>query len=232
MWAELVDPENVDSRIWSTTAAVAERLWSPAELRDVHSMYQRLDLFSRELDFVGSTANLNYLPMLQRIAGDGDVAAVKVLADVVEPTKGYTRHSARNYTTDTSLNRLPDAARPDSQAAREFAWLVDRIVNGQASPIEHETARLWLRTWRDNHDRLEPTLQKSFLLMGDEGLSQNLSRVAAIGLKALDAIENGASATAPTADDKAALDEAEKPQAELLLKIVEPVRRLVEAAQK
>ena len=43
MWAEYVSPENIDSRIWPRTAAIAERFWSPQDTRDVNSMYQRLD---------------------------------------------------------------------------------------------------------------------------------------------------------------------------------------------
>ncbi len=35
MWAEYVSPENVDSRIWPRNAAIAERLWSPQQVRDL-----------------------------------------------------------------------------------------------------------------------------------------------------------------------------------------------------
>src|SRR2546429_6237648 len=69
MWAEYVSPENIDSRIWPRTAAIAERLWSPQNVRDVNSMYQRLDKVSHRLDFLGLTHNTGYAPMLRRIAG-------------------------------------------------------------------------------------------------------------------------------------------------------------------
>ena len=53
MWAEQVEPRTVDSRIWPRTAAIAERFWSAQDVRDVDSLYQRLEPVSVELEGLG-----------------------------------------------------------------------------------------------------------------------------------------------------------------------------------
>ena len=42
MWTEQTTPQDIDSRIWPRTAAIAERLWSPREVDNVDDMYRRL----------------------------------------------------------------------------------------------------------------------------------------------------------------------------------------------
>ena len=69
MWSEYVSAETVDSRIWPRLAAIAERFWSPAELKDVDSMYQRMAVVSRQLEWTGVRHRDNYEPMLERLAG-------------------------------------------------------------------------------------------------------------------------------------------------------------------
>ena len=103
MWSEFVSPENMDSRIWPRTIAIAERLWSPQNVTDVNSMYQRMYEVGRQLDWLGITHNSNYGPMLRRIAASEDISSLKTLADVVEPVKGYKRDELA-ASTPTSLD--------------------------------------------------------------------------------------------------------------------------------
>ena len=53
MWAEQLNAETMDSRVWPRTMAVAERFWSPQNDRDVSDMYRRLRINSLKLEDVG-----------------------------------------------------------------------------------------------------------------------------------------------------------------------------------
>ena len=155
MWSEYVSPENIDSRIWPRTAAIAERLWSPQDVTDVNSMYQRLEYVSRWLDWLGLTHNSSYEPMLRRIAGSNDISALRTFTDVVEPVKDYTREEIATVeaTSLSPLNRVIDAARPESETARHFADLVDALIAGQADPSAKQEVRTLLTRWRDNQSK-------------------------------------------------------------------------------
>ncbi len=233
MWAEYVSPENIDSRIWPRTAAIAERLWSPQNVRDVNSMYQRLEKVSHRLDFLGLTHNTGYAPMLWRIAGRNDISPLQVLADVAEPVKDYTREDTAPVvpTSLTPLNRVVDAARPESDTARQFSDMVNALLSGKAKPGTEAQIRTLLSRWRDNQIELQPLAEKSFLVKEVLPLSQNLSALGAAGLAALDYMDHGERAPDQWRSQQLALiEQAKKQQAQLLLMIAPAVQKLIEAS--
>jgi hexosaminidase len=231
MWSEYVSPENIDSRIWPRTAAIAERFWSPQNVTDVNSMYQRLDIVSRRLDWLGLTHNSSYAPMLRRIAGSDDISSLRVLADVVEPVKGYSREetSPVEPTSLMPLNRLVDAARPESSTARQFANLVNSLVAGSADARTKVEIRKWLVLWKQNDTKLQPLGTQSFLLKEVGPLSQNLSTLAAAGLEAMDYIDRGEH---PSDDWKtqqlALVKQAQEQKAQLLIMIAPSIQKLID----
>src|ERR1700682_1148286 len=238
MWVEYVNPENIDSRIWPRSAAIAERLWSPQTVTDPVSMHARLHAIAAHLEWLGLTHHSYYPQMLRRIAGPGarpeDLATLRTLADVVEPVKDYTREATApaEPTSFTPLNRLVDAVPLESDAAYHFSELVDKfITTGCHDPALEADLRVQLTHWRDNDAKLQPLEQRSFLLKELAATSQDLSALGAAGLAALDYIAKGTAASQDwIAQQLAALEQIKKPKAQLLLMPAPAVQKLVEAA--
>jgi hexosaminidase len=234
MWAEWVTPENIDSHIWPRNAVVAERLWSPQDVRDVDSMYTRLNGVSLHLETLGLTHRSARMHMLHRMAGPEDITALRVLADVVEPVRDYTRWDDSKGPIDfhAPLIRMIDAVYPESDVARRFGNLVQTYIQGgykdKAADAQIKT---FLIAWRDNDAKLQPLLGQSFLLQEVTPLSQNLSALGGVGLQALDYLDQSQpSPEAWRTQQLALIDQAKTRKADLLLIVAAPVQQLVEAS--
>ncbi len=229
MWAEYVSPETVDSRLWPRAAAIAERFWSAADVRDVESMYTRMQQVSRVLEFSGAEHRSNLGPMLDRLAGWRNAAPLYVLVDSLEALGIAGRRDERKYSSPVPLNRIVDAARPESEAMRALtrsaeAWLVARDPDTGA----HLTQTF--KEWETTASQVRSLAVQNALLEEAVPLAVNLAATGTIGAQALDYLQRREMPPAAWLQSSTlALDEYEKPKAETRLAAVRPVRVLLNA---
>jgi hypothetical protein len=152
---------------------------------------------------------------------------------VVEPVKGYAREGLAKTepTSQTPLNRLIDAARPESSTARRFEQLVDEFLAGKIKPGMEMQIRSTLNKWKDNEVQLQPAAQSSALVEEVVPLSHDLSALAAAGLQALDYLDRGEKAPEGWKTEQLSLAQsAIQPKAQLLLMVASPVQKLIQAS--
>jgi hexosaminidase len=232
MWAEFVNPDNIESRIWPRTAAVAERLWSPQETVDIPDMYRRLELLSGELNALGVMHRNNQPEMLQRMAGVENVEALKMLAELLRPAGLSVRARTRKYSSLVPLNRMVDALLPESETSREFAHTVDRaIADPSRQTQDFRKIKALLSAWQDNAAGLRPVAAQSFLLAEIEPLAAFIQEITGTGLQAVGYIESRLKPPQEWKENAASiLARAEKPHAEIFIAIAPSLKTLIDAA--
>ncbi len=138
LWAELVDEQTLEVRLWSRLPSVAERLWSAAQVTDTEDFYRRLQ----------AVLQLPQLALTARQAEEWSALGLspgqQALVSLLEPVKWYARllgeealqarlrgtemPQARPYSVDSELNRIVDFISPESFAARAFVRLPEHEI--------------------------------------------------------------------------------------------------------
>jgi hexosaminidase len=236
MWAEWITKENIDSRIWPRTASIAERFWSPGNIKDIDNMYKRLDYISYLLEDYG-LGHISFQPKILRIlTNDQQIQSLKMLIDEVKPLEGYARNNFKKYGGYEYVQYYPhtlvvDAAVADPKPARDLNKLINEFLESRSSD-ESNQIKDDLKVLQENHNQLLPIINNSPILKEIEPLSKNLSAIAQKGVEALDLIESKNKAGDEWIKEaNLILDNSYISYGKVQIIIVDGIKKLIQAAE-
>jgi hexosaminidase len=225
MWGEQISPETIDSRIWPRLAAIAERFWSPASLRDVNDMYRRLSAVSLELEGLGLGHEAHSYRMIRQITGERGVQALHDLLLYVQPITFGQRARIQQTTQLTPLTRLIDAARPDPWSRNQLNQLAAAAIQNPSGREAESLVKIFA-LWRALPERYSALRDQPLARDGDAAVA-TLARLGEIGKQALDNRAGGKVDSTWQKEANRFLDAAAQPQGMLRVVGVEAVRMLV-----
>jgi hexosaminidase len=212
---------------------MAERFWSPENVRDVSDMYRRLDVVSVRLEAFGLTHLTQEDVGLRALVGSMDIDAMRVFASVLQPVSFGERYEGQHTSQLTPLDHLVDAVRPDPPSRYRIQVLVNAFLE---NPAQHEKERHELEdmisSWIAAAPKVQQQVAASPLLEDATARAQQFSALADIASQAVAHLASGSAAPAGWKQSSlATVDAAQKPQALVRFTFIEPLRKLVNAVQ-
>jgi hexosaminidase len=222
LWTEHISPDNLDLRLWPRAAAIAERLWSPREARNIDSMYSRLDAARRHLKSVDIDPDLTRRQLLERMADSPSTEAMVVFLESLKPVRAANRAATNDIRQLGAFDRLVDAAAPDSRSSRQLASAISERRTHSAE------IRALLTRWHDNSIAVKPILEHYPNLREAVPLAEHVRDLSAAALEALDFLDQGRRPSRTwVTRQRELLERAGIPQADLTTSLVETLRTLI-----
>ena len=232
MWAEQLNPDTVDSRVWPRTLAIAERFWSQQTVRDAPDMYRRLRIATLRLEDVGLTHISGPHHMRRSLMGSLDTEPLDVLASVIEPVSFHERYQGQKTDSLTALDRLVDAVVADPPSRQAIAAEMNALLTGDRAATEIRLRRRFLQ-WQQAAPMLEAWAHRSIRLSDIEARAHQLGALAQVGLDSLAYLDTRGQPAAGWQDAQlAVITDAEKPSALVRFVFLPEMRKLVEEAAR
>lgn len=232
-WTEIADRYNIETRIWPRAAAIAERLWSQAEVNNVEDMYRRLFVLNAQLDAQGLQQINAYEKALRMYVSGDERNALKTLTDVLEPIKGYKKLFARmarpaGTTNQTApLTEVSDIIPVDSETKWKFRNAVTSYLQ-QKDEASEKIINTYLLHWKNNDNVLANVWNNTNALKNVKEHSKQLTIIADIGIEAMRQIKTGISPTDEWMNKSMdAIKLARQVQGETVLAIADEIESIV-----
>lgn len=231
MWGEHVTALSIDSRIWPRTAAVAERLWSPATDRDTDDLYRRLGVETLRLEAEGVPVVTETERRLLELAGTVHDEPLRLFAATLQPVDFGELFREQHTTQLTVLDHLVDAVPFDPPLRHELEVMVDEALRGDAGD-EHKLDALF-RSWVDAAPELDKLEAGSPLLQQAANRIADWPKLGAMGVAALGYLRTGSLAPVGwKAEQTALLQEATRHQELVDFVVLGPLGKLVDAVKE
>ncbi|WP_434745305.1 beta-N-acetylhexosaminidase [Candidatus Pantoea rara] len=237
LWAENINSQIIDTKLWPRVFVVAERLWSAENVTNMESMYSRLSAMDRwSTVSVGTLQHAQTEQQMMRLASGHDIAPLRVLAEVLEPAQYYTRQhlkfQAGHYNYNEPLNRLADVLPAESEAVRLLEQQVAVLIADRNNAAAASTVRAPLQRWQANTTAVMPVINGSAMLKPLAHSVQQIEVLSAMGIALVNAyVRNQAFGASEVAEMHATLDAAAEVQDETVIALVRPLEALLRAFQ-
>jgi hexosaminidase len=231
MWSEHVTPESIESRIWPRLAAVAERLWSPGNVRDVDDMYRRMERVSVQLEELGITHESQTARMLRRMVQGHDIGPLLVFASTVQPATADQRNNLQHPTQLTPYTHLADAVVPDPPAGRQLQALIDKLMLDPDHKAGAAELTAIFSHWKSSVPAVMAATKEYPVLAEVAPRVQEYDQLAQMGLDALNLIHTRQAAPANwLSTNMTAIDQMGKTRGLVRFVVLEPMHKLVQFA--
>ncbi len=238
LWAEILDESVMDLRLWPRGFAVAERLWSRADVRDEQSMYERMTSVGKLAEkSIGLQNKIESEALLKKLAGSEHIESLQIFAEALEQAQYYHRQHEKmvnaTYSKSDRLDQFVDALPPENLLVRELnlsvaAWL----KNLKDRALKKELLSTFTR-WHKNTAQVSVVINAREDLKPLAGLLQKVDAIAQLGVELVQKIDQQKSLSqAEFIAAKQTIASAQKIDNEMVIAAAYPVEALLNSVHK
>lgn len=238
VWAENINSQTMENRIWPRSYAIAERFWSSEELTDEASMYKRMRAIDSWSEIsLGMRHHADSRVMMQRLANGADVTPLLTLARYTEPAQYYARNWEKWIQTENHgdlynqherLNRFADALPVESYAVYEMRDLAEQFDKGDKQALS--ALERHYQTVLNAATTAEPIFAANVASVDTVAVTNATKKIAELGLTLVAKAQTGeVISKADSNAYQAMIDESAIIIDETIVAIVKPTEMLLEA---